>query len=100
MDPSYIILNECLQILGQSEVTHIKKLRIEIQLIQLKRLLLKDDLPKDVISQKCGTNALSNLRSEMKNISSTKGGGDGVHNVMESLNSIIAAISVPAGANC
>ena len=41
MDNQYRIINQCLQLLKQSEMPTIKKLRVEIQLIQMKRLLLK-----------------------------------------------------------
>jgi hypothetical protein len=43
MDYQYIIVNQCLQLLKQSNLPTIKKLRVEIQLIQMKRLLLEED---------------------------------------------------------
>ena len=45
MDYEYCIINQCLQLLKQSDLPTIKKLRVEIQLIQMKRLLLNDALP-------------------------------------------------------
>jgi hypothetical protein len=43
MDYQYIIVNQCLQLLKQSNLPTMKKLRVEIQLIQMKRLLLEED---------------------------------------------------------
>jgi len=45
MIPQYRIVNECLPLLKQTEIPIITKLRIEIQLMQQKRLLLDADNP-------------------------------------------------------
>lgn len=47
MTSQYFIVNECLALLKQADMPSIKKLRIEIQLIQMKRLLLRDDFPAE-----------------------------------------------------
>jgi hypothetical protein len=47
MDPRYSIVNQCLQLLKQSRIPTTKKLRVEIQLFQMKRLLLNDAIPKN-----------------------------------------------------
>ena len=49
MDHQYSIINQCLQLLKQSDMPTIKKLRVEIQLIQMKRLLLNEAIPKDEV---------------------------------------------------
>jgi len=45
MTPQYCIVNECLVLLKQVDMQPIKKLRIEIQLMQMKRVLLDDNFP-------------------------------------------------------
>jgi len=47
MTPQCFIVNECLALLKQADMPPIKKLRIEIQLIQMKRLLLRNDFPAE-----------------------------------------------------
>lgn len=43
MTAQYSLVNQCLALLKQADMQPIKKLRIEIQLIQMKRLLLNED---------------------------------------------------------
>jgi hypothetical protein len=68
MDNQYRIINQCLQLLKQSEMPTIKKLRVEIQLIQMKRLLLNDSLPADVKIGPCGEDVFEGLLTQMRGI--------------------------------
>lgn len=44
MEKEYLIINECLAAVRQSDLQIVKKLRLEIKLIQVKRLLLDDQV--------------------------------------------------------
>jgi hypothetical protein len=68
MDNQYRIINQCLQLLKQSEIPTIKKLRVEIQLIQMKRLLLNDALPNEVKCGSCGEDVFEGLLNQMRTI--------------------------------
>jgi hypothetical protein len=63
MDQHYSIVNQCLQLLKQSDIPTIKKLRVEIQLIQMKRLLLNDAMSKEVT---CGEEVFERLLAQMR----------------------------------
>lgn len=85
MLPQYLMVNECLQLLKQSEIPSIKKLRIEIQLIQLKRLLLHEDHPDWC----CNLDTLSEVLCDLKKIRAREGEADAVSDVMKRLGGII-----------
>jgi hypothetical protein len=68
MDLQYSIINQCLQLLKQSDLPTIKKLRVEIQLIQMKRLLLNDAIPTEVQSGSCSMEAFEELLTQMRRI--------------------------------
>ncbi|HBA87233.1 MAG TPA: hypothetical protein DCZ75_04370 [Geobacter sp.] len=42
MNPQYSTVNQCLQLLNQSDIPLTNKRRVELRLIQMKRLLLND----------------------------------------------------------
>jgi hypothetical protein len=44
MSPQYLVAKQCLQLLKEINLSCTKKLRLEIQLIQLLRLLLQEDV--------------------------------------------------------
>ena len=66
MDQHYSIINQCLQLLKQSDIPTIKKLRVEIQLIQMKRLLLNDAMSKEVMNRTCGEEVFDRLLAQMR----------------------------------
>jgi hypothetical protein len=68
MDLQYSIINQCLQLLKQSDLPTIKKLRVEIQLIQMKRLLLNDAIPTEIQSGSCSMEACEQLLRQMRAI--------------------------------
>lgn len=68
MDQHYSIINQCLQLLKQSDIPTIKKLRVEIQLIQMKRLLLNDNMSREVMNRTCGEEVFERLLAKMRKI--------------------------------
>lgn len=69
MGYQYIIVNQCLQLLKQSNLPTIKKLLVEIKLIQMKRYLLDDDeFSSKQKSWSCGENVFDTLLSQMRKI--------------------------------
>lgn len=69
MSHKYILVNQCLQLLKQSNLPTIKKLLVEIKLIQMKRLLLDDDIPSASSCGYCGESVFEGLLAEMRKIS-------------------------------
>ena len=63
MTPQYSIVNECLVLLKEVDMQPIKKLRIEIQLMQMKRLLLDENFPVE----SCG-DTLREVLSDIRKI--------------------------------
>ena len=66
----YSVINQCLQLLKQSDMPTIKRLRVEIQLIQMKRLLLNEAIAKEVMVGPCGTEVFDGLLGQMRGICS------------------------------
>lgn len=94
MDQHYSIINQCLQLLKQSDIPTIKKLRVEIQLIQMKRLLLNDAMPKEVINRTCGEEVFERLLAQMRKIA--KGNAE-PEDLTELMKCIAAMLSVLGG---
>ena len=103
MDNQYRIINQCLQLLKQSEMPTIKKLRVEIQLIQMKRLLLNDTLPSEVRSGPCGEDVFEGLLSQMRGICGGSCDGEALGSLMERIGGILAILgsehASPVGAD-
>jgi len=92
MIPQYRIVNECLPLLKQAEIPSIKKLRIEIQLIQLKRLLLHESGP----DWSCDQETLSEVLSDLRKIRDGECGVDAVSDLTKRLGGIIEGFPVAA----
>lgn len=92
MSPQYEAVKQCLRLLKQSDIAAIKKLRLEIQLIQLLRLLLNEDLP-ETTSGCCSKDAFVGLLQEVSVLHDRGGKGDAVNNLMEHLGTIITALT-------
>ena len=84
MIPQYRIVNECLPLLKQTDLPSIKKLRIEIQLIQLKRLLLHEDGDRS-----CSEDTLSQVLCDLRKMHDGGCGVDAVSDVTKRLGGII-----------
>ena len=92
MDNQYRIINQCLQLLKQSEMPTIKKLRVEIQLIQMKRLLLNDALPNEVKCGSCGEDVFEGLLSQMRGICSGDCDGEALIELMERIGGMLTIL--------
>jgi hypothetical protein len=68
MDNKYSIVNECLNLLKQSGMATIKRLRLEIQLYQIKRLLLRDLTSDELKGGACGEDVFEDLLCQMRRI--------------------------------
>jgi hypothetical protein len=92
MDNQYRIINQCLQLLKQSEMPTIKKLRVEIQLIQMKRLLLNDALPIEVKCGSCGEDVFEGLLSQMRCICGGTSDGEALTDLMERIGGMLSSL--------
>lgn len=92
MDHQYNIINQCLQLLKQSDIPTIKKLRVEIQLIQMKRLLLNQELSKSKLLESCGDAAFEGLLCQMRGISGGSAGSDALADLMSSIGGILTQL--------
>jgi hypothetical protein len=92
MDNQYRIINQCLQLLKQSDMPTIKKLRVEIQLIQMKRLLLNDALPNEVKCGSCGEDVFEGLLSQMRGICVGSSDTEELGELMERIGGMLAIL--------
>jgi hypothetical protein len=93
MDYQYIIVNQCLQLLKQSNLPTIKKLRVEIQLIQMKRLLLADDdLPSKVMYGSYDDSPFDGLLSQMGKICGGNYEGETLTDLMERMSGMLTVL--------
>ena len=92
MDHQYRIVNQCLELLKQSEMPTIKKLRVEIQLIQMKRLLLNDTLPYEVKCGSCGEDVFEGLLNQMRGICGGKCDGEALSKLMERIGGMLTVL--------
>lgn len=94
MDHQYSIINQCLQLLKQSDMPTIKKLRVEIQLIQMKRLLLNDNLSNEMVRGSCDEDVFEGLLNQMRRIC---GGGYEVEALADLMERIGGMLTVLGG---
>ena len=92
MDHQYSIINQCLQLLKQSDMPTIKKLRVEIQLIQMKRLLLNDNLTNDFVRRSCGDDVFEGLLSQMRRICGGGYEGEALSDLMERIGGMLTVL--------
>ncbi|HBA86735.1 MAG TPA: hypothetical protein DCZ75_01770 [Geobacter sp.] len=89
MDHQYSIINQCLQLLKQSDMPTIKKLRVEIQLIQMKRLLLNDNLSSEMMRGCCGEDVFEGLLGQMRRICGGGYEGEALTDLMERIGGML-----------
>jgi len=89
MDHQYSIINQCLQLLKQSDMPTIKKLRVEIQLIQMKRLLLNDAISSEVMCGSCGEDVFEGLLCQMRGICGGNCEGDALSDLMSRIGGML-----------
>jgi hypothetical protein len=92
MDQQYSIINQCLQLLKQSDLPTIKKLRVEIQLIQMKRLLLNDAMINEIKCGSCGEEMFEGLLSQMRGICSGSCEGDALTDLMDRIGGMLSVL--------
>jgi len=92
MDNQYRIVNQCLQLLKQSDLPTIKKLRVEIQLIQMKRLLLNDGISKEVRNGSCGDDVFVGLLCEMQKICDGNADGEVLAELMDRMAGMLSVL--------
>lgn len=91
MNHQYRVLTHCLKLLQESRVSELKKLRVAFQMVQLKRLLLKDDLPNEVTCGPCSEEVFNGLLAEMSSISRGAGREDAVDVLLVRLNEVLVS---------
>jgi len=96
MDNQYRIINQCLQLLKHSDMPTIKKLRVEIQLIQMKRLLLNDALPAEVRLGSCGEDVFEGLLQQMRGICSTGYDSEALRDLMDRIGGMLSILGSEA----
>lgn len=89
MDRQYSIINQCLQLLKQSDMPTIKKLRVEIQLIQMKRLLLNDNIITDAVRDSGGEDVFEGLLAQMRRICGGGYEGEALSELMERIGGML-----------
>lgn len=92
MEHQYSIINQCLQLLKQSDLPTIKKLRVEIQLIQMKRLLLNDALTSELMSDSCGEEVFEGLLNQMRRICRGSAEADALAELMKSIGGMLTVL--------
>ena len=92
MDYQYSIINQCLQLLKQSDMPTIKKLRVEIQLIQMKRLLLNEAMPKATDNGPCGEGEFEGLLSQMRRICGGNCEGEALTSLMDRIGGMLLVL--------
>lgn len=92
MDQQYGIINQCLQLLKQSDMPTIKRLRVEIQLIQMKRLLLNEAIPTEIKSGPCGKDVFEGLLGQMRKICGGSCEGEVLHDLMDRIGGMLTVL--------
>jgi len=92
MDQQYGVINQCLQLLKRSDLPTIKKLRVEIQLIQLKRLLLNDAISSEIMLSSCGNDMFEGLLCQMRTISSGSAKADALSELMNQISGMLTLL--------
>ena len=65
MQRQYNLIDGCLQALRQCEMLPMLKLRLEVQLFQIKLLLLRDDVRREIRRAVCSETALQNIQQRL-----------------------------------
>jgi hypothetical protein len=93
MGHRYSIVSQCMQLLKKSQMPTIKKLRVEILLIQLKRLLLDYDLDKEPKIGPCGEDAFEELLNQMHSICSEDYESEKISELMAKMGSVVTELT-------
>jgi hypothetical protein len=88
----YTVINQCLQLLTRSNLPAIMKLRVELQLLQIKKLLLNDALLNEVMCGSCGEDLFEGLLNKMRMISLGNGKTDALADLMDTVGGILSLL--------
>jgi hypothetical protein len=99
MDQQYSVINQCLQLLKRCDLPTIKKLRVEIQLIQLKRLLLNDTISSEILLSSGGDEMFQGLLCQMRTISSGNDKADALSELMNQLSGMLTLLGGDQASN-
>ncbi|MBJ6751380.1 hypothetical protein [Geomonas anaerohicana] len=91
MSPQYQVIKQCMQLLKESNISAVKKLRLEIQFMQLLRVMLNQDLTEDVRGV-CSKDAFDQLHLEVRALRHD-GRSENVNELMEHIGNILVALS-------
>lgn len=89
----YRILNECLQLVSQSNLRSIKKLTIETKLIRMKKLLLNHRSPEEIRCSTCGGDLFEGLLSQLRAICRASREEAAVERTLERLRGVLALLA-------
>lgn len=92
MDQQYSVINQCLQLLKRCDLPTIKKLRVEIQLIQLKRLLLNEAISSEILLSSGGEEMFQGLLYQMQTINSGSAKADALAELMNQLSGMLTLL--------
>lgn len=92
MSPQYLAARQCLDLLKQCPFSSLKKLRLEIQFVQLIRLLLQDDLTGSEIGP-CSRESFDGVYRRMVLIRHRCSRRDAINSVMEQVGGILEALT-------
>jgi hypothetical protein len=98
MNSRYRLINDCLQVLRQCDLASRQKLRLEVELFQVKLLLLSDEVSGDVKARYCSEVVLQELYQEIKELSGSGVSGSGVSGVaVEAVSRRLKQVTVDIG---
>jgi hypothetical protein len=89
----YSIINQCMQLLKESDLPTIKKLRVEILLIQLKRRLLDEELSAEPKAGPCGEEAFEDLLNMMRRTCCENCESEMVGNLIDRMGGVVNELS-------
>jgi hypothetical protein len=92
MEHEYSVINECLCVLKQSNLPTLNKLRLEIQLYQVKTLLLKDAISKELKCGTCGEGVFEGLLCQMRRICDGSSEVDALADLTEHIRGVLTVL--------
>lgn len=96
----YKRVNQCIELLKETHLPTIKKLRVEIQLIQMKRLLLADEVPTESRCGSCGQPLFDGLMDQMGKICGGNFDGETLTEQVERLSWLLTAVGNRQATKC
>ena len=92
MDRQYCAINECLRLVRESHLPTCKRLRAEIRLIQIKRLLLNDSISHSIRSDAFSEGVFEDLLSSIRTTCSRDGDHDDLTGLIDDVGTMLATL--------